>query len=403
MRNDMAARERAGGSAFREFFIGKGAASGCPFHRFNHRVVEDVKAVWGLGRQAFGRREPLPEQFQKADFAKADPFAMRVQEPGAPEKRLPSEEPSGAGFSIALLRTKMDDLNRQVFLPDAPACEARPAEQPNLSQRAEPAGAHSRNEPLPSSQPPGAQAAAEGIVPLKLPDFNNKTRLTPPAIGAPYESRILVQEQISSPRIAGPLNGCAFIEHPPALRLRRRFNHPISIKEASAAEATHPPKKPETASAPSAAQRGGELNPRPGHPAPAAPVMTAAPAAKMAAVKIIQKAAAREEPRSRIAETGRKKLRQPKAPEAEMKPKKAPAAPLAKSPQPYRKKHQEKPEALIRRRPPASAKEVALPREKGKTPKISHPDDALIVGIKGKKKKNIRTPSRAPSGARAPL
>ncbi len=50
---------QAESSALKGFFIGKGADSRCPFHRFNHHIVEDVKAVWGAGRQLFQRREPI--------------------------------------------------------------------------------------------------------------------------------------------------------------------------------------------------------------------------------------------------------------------------------------------------------------------------------------------------------
>lgn len=405
MRMENAAHDPAGRSSLREFFIGKGAASGCPFHRFNHRVVEDVKAVWGIGRQAFGRRESLPEPFQKADGAKAEPFAIRVQELGASEAllRLPSEEPSGAGFSVALLKAKMDDLNRQFLLPDAPACDARPAEQPNPSQRdAEPADA--RNGQIPLFQPPASSSGREGLIPLQLPDFIIQSNHPPPPIGAPYGPQILVPEPRASPGKAGRLDGCAYAGLLPEPWLGRLNGHPILVRGASAA--IHQPEKPETASAPSAAQRGPERRgPNPGQrqSRPPATAITAAPVMKMAAAKNIQDAA-RKEPRSRIAERGKKpkKTPLPKTPDADRKPKKAPAAPLTKYPGQARTRHPHKPEAGVLRKPPSSAKESGLPREKGKTPKTRHPEDAWLEGIKAKKKKNIRTPSRAPSGARAP-
>ncbi len=385
MRNE--AHDRAGRSALSEFFIGKGAASGCPFHRFNHRVVEDVKAVWGLGRQAFGRREPLPEPFQRADGAKADFPAMRVLELGALEAplRLQSEEPPGAGFSIALLRAKMDDLNRQVFLPDAPACEIRPAEQPQPApsrRDAEPAEVHSRNEQILAFQSQATPSRTENI--LQMPIASIQPDYPPPAMVAPYEPMIIVPAARTSPVIAGPVSG---FELKTPGRPKPPYGSPAGIRGEPAAAATHLPEKPQTGLALSGAQHAFPRAPR--QPAPPTPSMITAPVKKPAAAKKIknaQKVAVVKEPRLQAAEPRKKEKRlpQPKAPGAERKPKKAPAAALAKYPQPSWKKPQERPEAGISRKPPA--KEGGLAREKPEPPEIRHPEDAWLKGIKGKKK-----------------
>ncbi len=125
MRNDMA--ERAGGSALREFFIGKGAASGCPFHRFNHRVVEDVKAVWGLGRQAFARREPLseagPSARQMESLAAADLLKDAIRPADNPAQAQASDF-SGASIYRLAMNAKKDDLERQVAEPGRESLQA---------------------------------------------------------------------------------------------------------------------------------------------------------------------------------------------------------------------------------------------------------------------------------------
>jgi hypothetical protein len=83
-------------------FIGKGAASGCPFHRMNNNIVEGTKSLLDIGRRMFRNQRPIVEKTSpkasRPSPADAKEFTMLASDEAFAQSFAPQSERNGMNW-----------------------------------------------------------------------------------------------------------------------------------------------------------------------------------------------------------------------------------------------------------------------------------------------------------------